>query len=81
MSEKVMFAGFDPMHFDSPRQCDLCASQPPVFRYEHSTDESARRSPKKGFCCCECAADLLADLKQAEAEAWAEEAALMKAEG
>ena len=81
MSEKVTFATFDPMHFDAPRYCDLCASDPPVFRYEHSTDESARRAPETGFCCSECAVELLEDVQLAEAQVWQAEEELMKADG
>jgi hypothetical protein len=79
MSEKVTFSAFDPIRFDAPAQCDICASQPPVFRYEYDVDEGARLQPGKGFCCQECAAKLLDTLQRAESQVWAREEAFLKA--
>lgn len=80
MSERVTFSTFDPVRFDSPSHCDLCTSRAPVFHYEHSVDEGARQSPKRGFCCGPCAARLLGTLENAESRAWAEEEASLTAD-
>ena len=79
MSEKVTFSAFDPIRFDTPSQCDICASQPTVFRYEYDVDEGARLQPGKGFCCRSCASKLLDKLQRAESQVWAQEEALLKA--
>lgn len=79
MSEKVTFSAFDPIRFDAPSQCDICASQPTVFRYEYDVDQGARLQPGKGFCCRSCASKLLDKLQRAESQAWAQEEALLKA--
>jgi hypothetical protein len=80
MSEKVTFFAFDPMRFDAPSHCDVCASNPSVFHYEYSVDEGARQSPRRGFCCASCASRLLEKLQRAESQVWAEEEASLKAE-
>lgn len=80
MSERVTFSTFDPVRFDSPSHCDLCTSRSPVFHYEHTVDEAARQSPKRGFCCASCAARLLATLQNTESRVWAEEEASVKAD-
>jgi hypothetical protein len=80
MSEKITFSTFDPMRFDAPSQCQLCASNPPVFHYENSVDEGARQSPKRGFCCAACAVRLLEELQRTESRVWAEEEASLRAE-
>jgi hypothetical protein len=80
MSERVTFSTFDPVRFDSPSHCDLCTSRAPVFHYEHTVDEAARQSPKRGFCCASCAARLLATLQNTESRVWAEEEASLKAD-
>jgi hypothetical protein len=80
MSEKITFATFDPMRFDPPSHCDICASNPSVLHYEYSVDEGARLSPKRGFCCSSCATRLLEKLQSAESQAWAEEEASLRAE-
>jgi len=80
MSEKVTFATFDPMRFDAPSQCDICAAKPVLFHYEYSVDEGARVSPKRGFCCSSCASRLLDRLQRAESQVWAQEEASLKAD-
>jgi hypothetical protein len=80
MSERVTFSTFDPVRFDSPSHCDLCTSRTPVFHYEHTVDEAARQSPKRGFCCASCAARLLATLQNTESRVRAEEEASLKAD-
>ncbi len=79
MSEKVTFSAFDPILFDAPSTCDVCASQPPMFHYEYAVDEGIRQQPRKGFCCRSCAAKLLDTLQRAESQVWAREEAFLKA--
>lgn len=79
MSEKVTFSAFDPIHFDVPSRCEICASQPNMFRYEYDVDEGTRQQPRKGFCCCSCAAKLLDTLQRAESRVWKQEEDYLKA--
>lgn len=79
MSEKVTFSAFDPIRFDPPSQCDVCASLPPMFHYEYDVDEGIRQQPRRGFCCKDCAIKLLDALQQAESQVWAREEAFLKA--
>jgi hypothetical protein len=80
MSEKVTFSLFDPMRFDAPSDCDVCASKPAFLHYEYSVDEGARLSPKRGFCCSACATRLLEKLQRVESQLWAAEEASLKAD-
>lgn len=80
MSEKVSFSTFDPIRFDTPTYCDVCTSDVPLFRYEYESDHSAPQNPQ-GFCCASCAAKLLDRLQRAESQVWADEAAILRAEG
>jgi hypothetical protein len=80
MSEKVTFSAFDPVRFDAPSRCDVCASKPPVFHYEYSVDESASQQAKTGFCCAGCSTRLLEKLQRSESRVWAEEEASFKAD-
>src|SRR5262245_48415718 len=80
MNEKVTFAAFDPMRFDAPLQCDICAAKPALFHYEYSVDEGARVSLKRGFCCRSCASRMLERLQRAESQVWAQEEASLKAD-
>jgi len=80
MSEKVSFSTFDPIRFDTPTYCDVCNSDVPLFRYEYESDRSAPQNPQ-GFCCASCAAKLLDRLQRAESQVWADEAAILRAEG
>ena len=73
MSEKVTFSTFDPVRFDAPSRCDVCATKSPAFHYEYCVDEGTRSSPQRGFCCPVCAARLLEKLQRVESRAWAEE--------
>ena len=81
MSEKMTFSAFDPVRFDAPSHCDVCALKPPVFHYECSVDEALRTAPRRGFCCSACAWRLLEELQVEESRAWAQEEASLKAEG
>ena len=80
MSERVTFSVFDPMRFDAPSDCDVCASNPALFHYEYIVDEGARLSPKRGFCCSACATRLLEKLQRVESQVWAAEEASLKAD-
>jgi transposase-like protein len=80
MSEKVSFSAFDPIRFDTPAFCDVCTSDIPVFRYEYDSDRGTPQS-RQGFCCAACATKLLERLQRTESQVWADEAAILKAEG
>jgi hypothetical protein len=80
VSDKVIFSAFDPMRFDAPSHCDVCASASPVFHYESAVDVGTRQQPKKGFCCRACAGILLEKLQRAESRVWAAEEASLKAD-
>ena len=80
MSERITFSLFDPIRFDVPSHCILCVSNPPVFHYEHTLDESTRQSPKKGYVCALCAMRLLERLQQTESQLWEEEETSLRAE-
>ncbi|HEV2716742.1 MAG TPA: hypothetical protein VGU64_15880 [Terriglobales bacterium] len=81
MNNRLCFATFDPLH-DVPSVCSVCASNPPVFRYEFCADEENTHAEyMKGFCCASCAAKLLRVLEHVESREWAEEQAALEAEG
>ena len=78
----VSFSTFDPFLNDAPSLCDLCESKPSVFHFERaSSEETPERLPARGFCCAQCASQMLEGLQQTESTAWAEEEALVKAQG
>jgi hypothetical protein len=80
MRARVTFSVFDPMRFDAPSDCDVCASNPALFHYESIVDEGARLWPKRGFCCSACATRLLEKLQGVESQVWAAEEAALKAD-
>lgn len=80
MNEKVSFSAFDPIRFDTPSHCDVCTSNVPIFRYEYDSDRGVQET-HQGFCCGACATKLLDGLHRVESQVWADEAAILKAEG
>ena len=69
------------MH-EVPEVCKVCGSKLPVFHYEwlpYSEDSEPHKT--EGFCCADCAAELLKKLERGEAREWAEEEAALEADG
>lgn len=79
MRSKVTFATFDPMFRETPQQCAVCLSSPPVFRYELFSGVE-EQEPEEGFCCPACAPRILEKLEGTECQAWREEEAALKAD-
>ena len=80
MRATVSFSTFDPLFSDAPSLCDQCESKPSVFQFEaHSGDDSPEHR-QKGFCCADCATELLSELRREESQAWAEEEQSVKQE-
>ena len=82
MNDSVFFATFDPLFLNAPEACNVCLSEPPVFTYEYSSQEPGEQERQylKGFCCPECARQLLKRLEQREARDWEEEESELEAD-
>jgi len=77
----ITFSTFDPLFKDTPRLCEACKTKPSVFHFER---ESSNENPEKlaqGFCCKQCATELLEKLQLTESAAWAEEEAVIESQG
>ena len=81
MRVTVSFSTFDPFLNDAPSLCDVCDSKLSVFHFEREGSEENSDRPSKGFCCTQCATELLENLKQTESVAWAEEEASVQSQG
>jgi hypothetical protein len=80
MSNRLCFATFDPLR-EAPSVCNVCSSNPPIFRYEFRVDDKGSGTEYiKGFCCACCARKLLAVLEHEESSDWALEQAALEAE-
>jgi hypothetical protein len=80
MSKKVAFSAFDPIRFDTPSGCDVCALTPPCIPLRVHHRRNRREQVRKGFCCGACSARLLEKLQLEESRVWAEEEASLKAD-
>jgi hypothetical protein len=80
MTDRVCFSTFDLFH-DVPEICGVCASNPPIFRYEFCNgDEKGPAQYMKGFCCASCASKLLDVLEHVERQEWAVEQTVLEAD-
>jgi hypothetical protein len=77
MTNRIYFSTFDLLH-DVPNICGVCASNPPMFRYEFSDGDEQRAEYMKGFCCASCASKLLSVLEDVERQEWAREQAALE---
>lgn len=81
MRGSLHISAFDPMH-EVPEACNVCGSKPPVFHYDWLPySEAIEPQSAEGFCCADCAAELLKKLERGEAREWAEEEAALEADG
>lgn len=80
MGASLHVSTYDPMH-EVPERCNVCWSNAPIFYYEWLTHtEESGRQATEGFCCFECAAELLKKMKHSEAHEWGEEEAALEVE-
>ena len=80
MRATVSFSTFDPLFSDSPSLCDQCEAKLCVFQFETHGGDDTPDHRRKGFCCPDCATDLLRELQREESRAWAEEEQSVKQE-
>ena len=80
MQASLFLAAFDPLH-EVPRVCALCGTKAPVFNYEFRTyGEGGSLSEDRGFCCANCASNLVKQLERNEARVWVQAKTAVKAE-
>src|SRR5712691_3083312 len=78
MRPSLFFSAFELLR-EKPEMCAVCILKPPVFTYELETcGENGEPEEQKGFCCSDCAVDLLQKLGQTESQKWAEEEAALE---
>lgn len=77
----ITFSTFDPFLKDAPSLCEVCKTRPSVFHFERASSDESPDKMAQGFCCKQCATELLEKLQQTESVAWAEEEAVIESQG
>jgi len=81
VKDSISFYAFDLLR-EVPEVCNVCASAPPVLRYNvHSCAPEGEPQETQGFCCAQCASRLLRKLESTEIREWKQEKAALEAEG
>jgi hypothetical protein len=77
----ITFSTFDPFFKDTPRSCEVCKTKPSVFHFERESGIETPGELAQGFCCKQCATELLEKLQVTESAAWADEEAVIESQG
>ena len=79
MTASLHILTLDPTH-EKPERCQVCWANQPAFIYEWRPLGLGESKTTHGFCCPECAIELVRDMRSSEIHEWAGEEGALNAE-